>query len=117
MARKVMVNGLDIGYIPPSAAADVVYNNTTSRLEATDIQDAIDEVNQKFSTVVSGTISAGSTSVTLTDPSITTNSMIDGYFADVLSAPTNVTVANGSITIEVDAPDTDLGVAVRVLNL
>ncbi len=47
MARKVMVNGLDIGYIPPSAAADVVYNNTASGLEATDVQDAIDELAAK----------------------------------------------------------------------
>lgn len=46
-----MVNGLDIGYIPPSAAADVVYNNTTSGLEATDVQDAIDELALKPSGV------------------------------------------------------------------
>lgn len=44
MARKVMVNGLDIGYIPPSAASDVAYSNTTSGLTATDVQAAIDEV-------------------------------------------------------------------------
>ena len=46
MARKVMVNGLDIGYIPPSAASDVAYSNTTSGLAATNAQGAIDEVSK-----------------------------------------------------------------------
>lgn len=117
MARKVMVNGLDIGYIPPSAAADVVYDNTTSGLASTTVQGAVDIVSTKLGKVITGTIAAGSTAVTLTDSSITTSSMIDGYFEDVLSAPTNVTVSNGSITIEVDAPEEDLGVAVKVFNL
>lgn len=117
MARKVMVNGLDIGYIPPAAAADVVYNNTTSGLASTTTQGAIDEVDAKYSNFITGTIAAGSTAVTLSDSSIKTTSIIDGYFANILAAPTNVTVANGSITIEVDAPESDLGVAVRVLNL
>ena len=44
MARKVMVNGYDIGYIPPAAAADVEYDNTTSGLAATQVQSAIDEI-------------------------------------------------------------------------
>lgn len=44
MARKVMVNGLDIGYIPPSAASDVTYDNTTSGLRSTNVQSAISEL-------------------------------------------------------------------------
>lgn len=44
MARKVMVNGLDIGYIPPSAAADVTYDNTTSGIRSTNVQGAISEL-------------------------------------------------------------------------
>ena len=44
MARKVMVNGLDIGYIPPSSASDVTFNNTSSQLLSDTVQGAIDEL-------------------------------------------------------------------------
>lgn len=49
MARKVMVNGLDIGYIPPTVASDVAYSNTTSGLASTTVQGAIDEISQTAS--------------------------------------------------------------------
>ena len=48
MARKVMVNGLDIGYIPPTSAGDVTYDNTDSGLTATTAQTAIDELAAGF---------------------------------------------------------------------
>lgn len=44
MARKVMVNGLDIGYIPPASALDVVYNNSASGITSQTVQGAIDEL-------------------------------------------------------------------------
>lgn len=111
------------GAVTPSAS-DVTYDNTGSGLTATDVQDAIDElvtdssaIDTKYGTYVSGTITAGNTSITLSDVSITTSSFIDVYFKDVLLAPTNVTVVSGSVTVEIDAQASNTDVAVRVTNL
>lgn len=105
-------------------AQDVTYDNTVSGLTATDVQDAIDEVvgelsniDTNVSTYVSGTITAGNTTITLTDLSILTTSFIDIYFNDKLLAPTAVTVSAGSITIDIDAQATNTDVAVRIANL
>ena len=54
MARKVMVNGLDIGYIPPSSASDVIYNNQSSGLASTVVQSAIDEISNKQTDIFAG---------------------------------------------------------------
>lgn len=111
-------------------AANITYDNTISGLTATDVQNAIDELASGLSTVASdvsdigtaltslltGTIAAGATSVTISDASITTNSIIDIYFKDKVLSPTNVTVTTGAITIEIDAESDATYVGVRVLN-
>ena len=76
---------------------------------------AINEVNTKASKVeVSGTLTAGSTSLTLSDASITTTSTIDIY-TDVFGIqPTNAVVATGSITLTFLAQASDITVKVRV---
>lgn len=112
-------------------AGDVDYDNTGSGLTATDVQAAIDEIvaalsavesdvsdlNANVNTYVSGTITAGNTSITLSNAAILTTSFIDIYFKDKLIAPTNVVVAAGSITIEINAETTATDVAVRIANL
>lgn len=105
-------------------AADVDYDNTGSGLTATDVQAAIDEVvtdvnsvNANVSTYVSGTITAGNTSITLNNAAILTTSFIDIYFKDKLIAPTVVTVSAGSVYIEIEADTTNTDVAVRIANL
>lgn len=114
-----------------STASGITYDNTVSGLTATDVQDAIDEVvsdlstasgaistlDAKYGTYVSGTITAGNTSITLTNVSITTSSFIDVYFKDSVMSPTNVTVASGSVTVEINPLATDQDVAVRITNL
>lgn len=63
---------------------------------------------------VSGTLTAGSTSITLSDASITTTSTIDIY-TDVFGIqPTNAVVATGSITLTFLAQASDITVKVRV---
>ena len=111
------------GTVNPDAQ-DVTYDNSGSGLTATNVQDAIDEVTSGLDTVtanvstyVSGTILAGNTSITLSDASILTTSFIDVYFKDKVLAPTNVTVAVGSVTVEIAAEATDTEVAVRIANL
>lgn len=64
-------------------------------------------------TDVAGTLTAGSTSITLQDAAITTTSTIDIY-TDPELAHNSVTVAAGSITITFDAQQSDVSVKVRV---
>lgn len=108
----------------PIDAQDVDYDNTVSGLTATDVQAAVDELDanitsldSKYDKYVSGTILAGNTSITLSDASITTTSFIDIYFKDALMAPTAVTVAAGSVTIDIEALAVNQDVAVRITNL
>lgn len=112
-------------------AINVSYDNSGSGLTANDVQSAIDEVVSGLSTVagdvtdihteltslLTGTISAGSTTVTISDASITTNSIIDIYFNDKVLSPTSVVVTNGAITITIDIETTITYVGVRVLNV
>ena len=65
-------------------------------------------------TEVSGTLTTGSTSLVLSDASITTTSTIDIY-TDVFGIqPTNAVVATGSITLTFLAQASDITVKVRV---
>lgn len=64
-------------------------------------------------TDVTGTLTAGSTSITLQNATITTASTIDIY-TDPELAHNSVTVAAGSITITFDAQQSDVIVKVRV---
>lgn len=103
-------------------ASSIHYDNSETQLTGTNVQDALDEatlrvsaIEHTLSTLLTGTITAGDTSVTITDSSILTTSIIDIYFQDKLLAPTAVTVSEGSIVVEIDAQDTDTVVGVRVL--
>jgi len=62
---------------------------------------------------ITGTLTAGQTSIVLSDNVITTNSTIDIYTDNNIDY-TSVTVATGSVTITFDEQATDLGVKVRV---
>ena len=73
-----------------------------------------DEMGSAGWTDVTGTLTAGSTSLTLSDASITTSSTIDVY-TDVFGVnPTNVVVATGSVTLTFSAQGSNIGVKVRV---
>lgn len=63
---------------------------------------------------VSGTLSIGSTSLVLSDASITTSSTIDVFVDTWGISPENVVVANGSVTLTFEAQESALGVKVRV---
>lgn len=81
--------------------------NTTSK----NIVGSINEVKGKE---VTGTLTAGSTSITLQDAAITTTSTIDIY-TDVFGInPESATVATGEITITFEAQSSNLGVKVVI---
>lgn len=63
---------------------------------------------------ISGTLTAGQTTLTLTDARIKATSKFDIYVADWKAQPTDVTPANGTLTLTFDAQATNLSVDVRV---
>lgn len=73
------------------------------------------KIAQNTATVLTGTLTSGTTSVTISDTAITTESMIDIYTSVYGVNPTEVTTTNGAITLKFDAQKTDVGVKVKVL--
>lgn len=63
---------------------------------------------------ISGTLAAGQTSLVLTDERIKTTSKFDIYTSLWTSQPTEVTAANGSLTLTFDAQATAVSIDVRV---
>lgn len=104
----------------PLGAGNVTYANTTSGLASTTVQGAIDEVSGKQTNIISGTLAAGSTAVTFTDASITTDSIIDPYqyvtpgSTVSIIAPTQIIQSNGSCTLIFDAQESAVTVGIRV---
>ena len=65
-------------------------------------------------TIVTGTLSAGSTTLTLQDASITTSSLIF-YGSEVLGVyPTAMAASAGSLTMTFEAQQTNVGIAIMV---
>lgn len=104
-----------------TVTADVVtYDNTDSGLTATNVQDALDEIVSAIPgagyTLVTGTLTAGQTSVTLSDASILATSYIDVYTdggVPYVSAVQSV----GSVVLTFDEQASNLAVAVVVRSL
>ena len=78
------------------------------------VSGAINELLGNIGKDIIGTLTAGSTSITLSDNVITTTSTIDVYTDTFGVNPTNVVVATGSVTLTFEAQQSDLGVKVRV---
>lgn len=89
------------------AAQDVTYDNTGSGLAATDVQNAIDEVDAEAKaaagTELTASLSAGATSVTFTDAAITATAKLMLFFDDVFIPFTGVTTGVGTVTYTFEA--------------
>ena len=72
---------------------------------------ALNEIAYK---TLTGTLTAGQTSVTISDASITTTSDIDIYCDVYGVAPEDVTVSTGSVTLTFTARTSDLHIKLRV---
>ena len=106
-------------------AANVSYDNTTSGLVATSVQDAIDEVYAAIPStpaatteVQTGTLVAGQTSVVLTFASQTIGAatLIDVYSGEYGVNPTAVATTSTTVTLTFESQAADLSVAVKVQN-
>ena len=65
-------------------------------------------------TVVTGTLSAGSTSITLTNSAITNDSVIDIYTSVYGVNPTAISVSDGSIRLTFDAQSSAVNIRIEV---
>ena len=113
--------------IPTPTAATTTYDNTSSGLVATNVQDAIDEIDASIDSIeesntqlITGTLPAGSTTLTLSSARIKTNSIIDiwqdvgsGASVDIV-APTAIEVNAGSVTLTFEALDASAIFGIRV---
>jgi len=90
--------------------SDVVYFNSM----VDDVVDICEEVIASKEKVLTGTLTAGNTSLTLSDSAITTDSTIDIYTDTFGVNPTNAVVATGSVTLTFAAQQSNLGVKVVV---
>lgn len=93
-------------------AGDVFDASTMNGLESR-INSAFNALSPAGFVEVTGTLLTGSTSLTLSDASISSTSTLD-FFTDVYGvSPTAVSVTSGSVTLTFEAQESDLSVKVR----
>lgn len=101
-----------------SKADNISYDNTTSGLEATNVQSAIDEVVDKVEDAqgitLTGTLTAGDTTLEFTDPAIKADSTIDPYTSKYTVVATDMEVEAGKITMTFEAQADDVEVKVVI---
>ena len=89
--------------------------------DASNLNGMESRINSAFNTLaacgfveVTGTLLTGSTTLVLSDASITSTSTLD-VFTDVYGvSPTDMVASTGSVTLTFEAQESDLGVKVRV---
>lgn len=112
LAAEIPSGGVD--------ADDVSYDNTTSGLSATNVQDAIDEIVGAGSgaEVVTGTLATGSTSATLTTTNIHIGaSSLISFFADGGLEFNSYSISGDAVTFTFDAQLSDVAIAMKVENV
>lgn len=73
-------------------------------------------INELAGVVLSGTLTAGQTSITFTDASITDSSTLANLWINVFGVyPTDIVIATGSITLTFESQSSDIGVKVRII--
>ena len=97
-----------------SEVATKVVNNIEYGSLNTSDKKVLGAINEVRGTFVTGTLTAGSTSLTLSDASITTTSTIDIYTDTFGIQPVNAVVATGTITLTFLAQASNISVKVRV---
>ena len=126
---RLTLNVVNPVTVPTPTASGTTYDNTLSGLTATDVQAAIDEIvsavdaiDEANTQLITGTLPAGSTQLTLSSARIRTTSIID-VWQDVGSgssvpivAPTEIEVNAGSVILTFEAQTTNMIFGIRVYN-
>ena len=90
------------------AAAVSVFNENSDKIDA-----AVGALESKTS-IKTGTLAAGATSITINDSKITSSSILT-FFTSVFGVnPESVTVSTGSVTLTFEAQSSSMEVGVRV---
>lgn len=93
------------------------YSQVGDTFGASDLNATNEEVNKKLDTGldVTGTLSAGSTSITLSSSKITTSSILDFYTSIYGVAPSDVAVSSGKVVLTFDSQDSAMVVGVKII--
>lgn len=124
LAIAVVSGGTETGYNSMTTTPNQLGQHTVIDQEfanftttAKTVQGAINELKESGGvawTDITGTLTAGQTSLTLQNAAITESSTID-YYTNVFGvSPTDAVVTNGQIVLTFEAQSSDLGVKVRV---
>lgn len=92
---------------------NAIYFRTRKKVNDVDTWTAWQQLGTK-NTVLTGTLTAGQTSLTISDTAITADSLIDIYTDKYGVNPTNVVSAAGSVTLTFEAQTSDLNVKVVI---
>ena len=49
MSKKVIVNGMNIGYLPPTNASEITFDNSGGGISSNNVQDVIEELEESLS--------------------------------------------------------------------
>lgn len=95
----------DVAISSPSNDQILKYNSTSGKW--------VNSAEESAWTDIAGTLTAGQTSITLSDAVITTNSMVE-IFTPNGTEWNSITVATGSVTVTFDAQSSDMVVIARI---
>lgn len=90
------------------------YSQVGDSFGGADVNAITTVVNRVGFTEVFGVLTAGETEVVLSDASITEDSTVEPFASVYNVNPSDMVVANGSVTLTFDAMETDMNVKVRV---
>ena len=97
------------------SAENTTYDNTTSGLTSTNVQDAIDELKSENGFSLTSTLTSGQTSLTFTDARITENSILSAVYTSIFGVSvSSAEVANGSLTLTFKEQTEDITVKVVI---
>lgn len=97
-----------------SAVANKLNNDISYPALNTSNNSIVGSINEVYGTRLTATLTTGSTSVTISDASITTSSLIDLYTDVYGLSPDTVTVTTGQIVLTFEAQASDVSIKVRV---
>lgn len=108
-------DAMEKGHVNNGGKRDLLlYVITTGSSNITSISDKRNIVENSSASAITGTLTAGSTSITLRSDKITSASLISIYTDTYSAQPTNVTGGEGYVTITFDAQSSNVTVGVTV---
>lgn len=109
------VSGIGTGLTTLESTVSGISGNVSSLSSSVSgLTTEINTIKEKMPVIVSGTLSANATQVTLSDSNIKTDSYIDIYASKFGIAPTEVTVNNGSCILTFEKQSSPTTIAIKI---